>query len=169
LPSRRISGRTARESRRRQKHQLSARNPQITPERTTDVVEREGLDPSTPALWACCSAPDRLYIQYPANGRPVAVGTTKHNGARPIPADLPHSPRPIWKLREVADTWPSDYNEQRPHDSLARAPPLTFLPIATSRPGVQFNTVRLTGKLTLSRWARRDSDKPRIRREPLRT
>jgi putative transposase len=34
----------------------------------------------------------------------------------------------IEQVREVTDTWLSEYNEERPHDSLGRVPPLTFLP-----------------------------------------
>ena len=34
----------------------------------------------------------------------------------------------IEQVREITDTWLSKYNEERPHDSLGRVPPLTFLP-----------------------------------------
>ena len=34
----------------------------------------------------------------------------------------------IEQVREVTDTWLSKYNEERPHDSLGRVPPLTFMP-----------------------------------------
>lgn len=34
----------------------------------------------------------------------------------------------IEQVREVTDTWLSEYNEERPHDSLGRVSPLTFLP-----------------------------------------
>ena len=34
----------------------------------------------------------------------------------------------IEQVREITDTWLSEYNEERPHDSLGRVPPLTFLP-----------------------------------------
>jgi hypothetical protein len=76
----------------------------------------------------------------------------KHNRARPIPADLPHSPRPIWKLREVADSWPSEYNnEERPHDSLGRAPPLTCLPGPQAARESNMNNHRLKSRQFLGR------------------
>lgn len=34
----------------------------------------------------------------------------------------------IEQVREITDIWLSEYNEERPHDSLGRVPPLTFLP-----------------------------------------
>jgi putative transposase len=34
----------------------------------------------------------------------------------------------IEQVREIAETWLSEYNEERPHDSLGRVPPLTFMP-----------------------------------------
>jgi putative transposase len=34
----------------------------------------------------------------------------------------------IEQVRETTDSWLSEYNEERPHDSLGRVPPLTFLP-----------------------------------------
>jgi putative transposase len=39
----------------------------------------------------------------------------------------------IAELREVTDTWLRVYNSERPHDSLGRKPPLTFLPRPSSR------------------------------------
>ncbi len=46
----------------------------------------------------------------------------------------------IEQVREVNDTWLSEYNEERPHDSLGRVPPLYFPaePEATNRPGARF-------------------------------
>ena len=32
------------------------------------------------------------------------------------------------QVREITESWPPEYNEERPHDSLGRVPPLTFLP-----------------------------------------
>lgn len=34
----------------------------------------------------------------------------------------------IEQVRLLTDDWPRTYNEVRPHDSLGRVPPLTFLP-----------------------------------------
>jgi putative transposase len=34
----------------------------------------------------------------------------------------------IEQVREVTETWLPEYNEERPHDSLGRVPPLTFMP-----------------------------------------
>jgi len=34
----------------------------------------------------------------------------------------------IEQVREITDTWLPQYNEERPHDSLGRVPPLTFMP-----------------------------------------
>lgn len=34
----------------------------------------------------------------------------------------------IEQVREITEPWLGDYNEQRPHDSLGRVPPLTFMP-----------------------------------------
>ena len=34
----------------------------------------------------------------------------------------------IEQVREIAETWLHEYNEERPHDSLGRVPPLMFLP-----------------------------------------
>ena len=34
----------------------------------------------------------------------------------------------IEQVREITDTWLREYNEERPHDSLGRVPPLTFMP-----------------------------------------
>jgi putative transposase len=38
------------------------------------------------------------------------------------------------QVREVTATWLTTYNTKRPHDSLGRVPPLTFLPRPTSTP-----------------------------------
>jgi putative transposase len=32
------------------------------------------------------------------------------------------------QVREITEAWLPEYNEERPHDSLGRVPPLTFLP-----------------------------------------
>lgn len=37
-------------------------------------------------------------------------------------------------VRDETDRWLTDYNTERPHDSLGRVPPLTFLPRSTSIP-----------------------------------
>lgn len=34
----------------------------------------------------------------------------------------------IEQVREITETWLCEYNEERPHDSLGRVPPLTFMP-----------------------------------------
>jgi putative transposase len=34
----------------------------------------------------------------------------------------------IDEVRQVTETWLREYNEERPHDSLGRVPPPTFLP-----------------------------------------
>jgi putative transposase len=34
----------------------------------------------------------------------------------------------IEQVRETTETWLREYNEERPHDSLGRVPPLTFMP-----------------------------------------
>jgi putative transposase len=34
----------------------------------------------------------------------------------------------IEQVREVTEGWLPDYNEERPHDSLGRVPPLMFMP-----------------------------------------
>jgi len=36
------------------------------------------------------------------------------------------------ELRVITDAWLEVYNRKRPHDSLGRVPPLTFLPRPTS-------------------------------------
>jgi len=38
----------------------------------------------------------------------------------------------ISELRAVTDAWLRIYNAERPHDSLGRVPPLTFLPRPSS-------------------------------------
>jgi putative transposase len=38
----------------------------------------------------------------------------------------------IAELRALTDTWLRIYNRERPHDSLGRVPPLTFLPRPSS-------------------------------------
>ena len=32
------------------------------------------------------------------------------------------------QVRDITESWLHEYNEERPHDSLGRVPPLTFLP-----------------------------------------
>ena len=56
----------------------------------------------------------------------------------------------IAELQALTMTWLRIYNEERPHDSLGRVPPLTFLPRPTNSPRVYLQSVYLTGKLTLS-------------------
>ena len=34
----------------------------------------------------------------------------------------------IEQVREITESWLREYNEERPHDSLGRVPPLMFLP-----------------------------------------
>ena len=34
----------------------------------------------------------------------------------------------IEQIREITEAWLREYNEERPHDSLGRVPPLTFMP-----------------------------------------
>jgi putative transposase len=34
----------------------------------------------------------------------------------------------VEQVREITETWLHEYNEERPHDSLGRVPPLTFMP-----------------------------------------
>ena len=55
----------------------------------------------------------------------------------------------IAELRALTDAWLRIYNSERPHDSLGRVPPLTFLPRPSSAGSVSYRTVCLTGKLTL--------------------
>jgi putative transposase len=43
------------------------------------------------------------------------------------------------EVRDVTAEWLRDYNIERPHDSLGRVPPLTFLPRATSIREYAFN------------------------------
>ena len=38
----------------------------------------------------------------------------------------------ITQVRDLTETWLESYNRERPHDSLGRVPPLTFLPRLTS-------------------------------------
>lgn len=38
------------------------------------------------------------------------------------------------QVREITATWLREYNQERPHDSLGRVPPLTFLPRPTAAP-----------------------------------
>jgi putative transposase len=39
----------------------------------------------------------------------------------------------INQVREITESWIPGYNEERPHDSLGRVPPLTFMPRQTTR------------------------------------
>ena len=43
------------------------------------------------------------------------------------------------EVRTVTEEWIEDYNTERPHDSLGRVPPLTFLPRPTSTREYSFN------------------------------
>ena len=65
--------------------------------------------------------------------------------AEVLNADLFES---LAELRALTDTWLRIYNSARPHDSLGRVPPLTFLPRPSSAGQVSPCTVYLTGKLT---------------------
>lgn len=56
----------------------------------------------------------------------------------------------IGELRAVTDAWLEVYNRERPHDSLGRVPPLTFLPRPSSAEKSPIE-LRLTGKLTVRR------------------
>ena len=57
----------------------------------------------------------------------------------------------VAELRALTDTWLRIYNSERPHDSLGRVPPLTFLAEAFISRSVSLCTVYLTGELTESR------------------
>lgn len=35
----------------------------------------------------------------------------------------------IEQVREITENWLQEYNEERPHDSLGRVPPLSFMPL----------------------------------------
>jgi putative transposase len=37
----------------------------------------------------------------------------------------------IDEVRQITEIWLREYNEERPHDSLGRVPPLTFMPRPT--------------------------------------
>lgn len=39
----------------------------------------------------------------------------------------------IDQVRDITESWIPEYNEERPHDSLGRVPPLTFMPRQTTR------------------------------------
>jgi hypothetical protein len=39
----------------------------------------------------------------------------------------------VEQVREITDIWLHEYNEERPHDSLGRVPPLTFMPRPIAR------------------------------------
>jgi putative transposase len=39
----------------------------------------------------------------------------------------------IEEVRQITEQWLAEYNEQRPHDSLGRVPPLTYMPRETNR------------------------------------
>ena len=43
------------------------------------------------------------------------------------------------QVREITEAWLATYNTERPHDSLGRVPPLTFLPRPTSTREYSFN------------------------------
>jgi putative transposase len=38
----------------------------------------------------------------------------------------------IEEVRQITEIWLREYNEERPHDSLGRVPPLTFMPRSTT-------------------------------------
>jgi hypothetical protein len=65
----------------------------------------------------------------------------------------------IAEVRAITDQWLRVYNQERPHDSLGRVPPLTFLPrptIAGKSPG----NCPLDGELTETHEAARRSALP---------
>ena len=70
-----------------------------------------------------------------------------------VRVDNAHLFESIAELRALTDAWLRVYNSERPHDSLGRVPPLTFLPEAHNGGAVSFRTVSLTGKLTKPRVA----------------
>jgi putative transposase len=43
----------------------------------------------------------------------------------------------IEQVREVTENWLREYNEEPPHDSLGRVPPLMFMPRRKTTGGVQ--------------------------------
>ena len=51
----------------------------------------------------------------------------------------------IAELRALTDAWLRIYNGERPHDSLGRVPPLTFLPRAFIERPVSFLNCQLDG------------------------
>ncbi len=51
------------------------------------------------------------------------------------------------------ELWRRHYNSERPHDSLGRVPPLTFLPRPSSVVAVSLPIVDLTGSLRSAFWA----------------
>ena len=53
-------------------------------------------------------------------------------------------------VRALTERWLVSYNQERPHDSLGRVPPLDVLAEARQADAVPFRTVCLTGKLTLA-------------------
>ena len=61
---------------------------------------------------------------------------------------MPTSSTRSREVRAITDDWLATYNTERPHDSLGRVPPLTFLPRPDSARGVHLRSVYLTGKLT---------------------
>ena len=52
------------------------------------------------------------------------------------------------EVRALTERWLVTYNQERPHDSLGRVPPLTFLPRPIAPMQSPFAVVYLTGKLT---------------------
>ena len=52
----------------------------------------------------------------------------------------------IAELRALTDTWLRIYNSERPHDSLGRVPPLTFLPRPSSAGAVSYWNCPLDGE-----------------------
>jgi hypothetical protein len=38
----------------------------------------------------------------------------------------------LHQVRDITESWLREYNEERPHDSLGRLPPLTFMPRQTT-------------------------------------
>lgn len=72
------------------------------------------------------------------NASSVSSGAGRYDGCIAVCLGLPQCYRDevrdayvfesIEQVREVTETWLHGYNEERPHGSLGRVPPLTFMP-----------------------------------------
>ena len=74
------------------------------------------------------------------------------------------TPCPVAELQAITDAWLTAYNQQRPHDSLGRVPPLTFLPRPSSS-SVFGAAVRRGGRPA----GRTDPSAPRVERNAYRS